>query len=69
MRLGLHLYPKALEQHLHDLGAVASNVDTPVHLDTNILGYLYKLHPPARKEFFAWTNRLELIDGRLFIPA
>ena len=69
MRLGLQLYPKTLEQHLHDLGKVASNANTQVYLDTNILGYLYQLHPAARNEFFAWTSELELIDGRLFIPA
>lgn len=69
MRLGLRLYPKTIEQHLHDLGKVASDSNTQVYLDTNILGYLYKLHPAARKEFFAWTNELVLVDGRLFIPA
>ncbi len=69
MRLGLQLYPKTLEQHLQDLAKVASDANTQVYLDTNILGYLYKLHPAARKEFFIWTNVLDLVDGRLFIPA
>jgi predicted nucleic acid-binding protein len=69
MRLGLQLYPKTIEQYLRDLGNVASDSNTQVYLDTNILGYLYKLHPEARKEFFSWTDELVLIDGRLFIPA
>lgn len=69
MRLGLHLLPKTVDQYLHDLGVIAANSNTLVFLDTNILGYLYKLHAAARKEFFNWANELNLVEARLFIPA
>lgn len=69
MRLGLQVYPKTLDQYLRDLGNIVSDTNTQVYLDTNILGYLYKLHPEARKEFFGWTSELELTEGRIFIPA
>lgn len=69
MRLGLHVIQKTVDQYLRELGEIAASSDTSVFFDTNILGYLYKLHSAARKEFFDWVTELDFIDGRLFIPA
>ncbi len=68
MRLGLHVLPNTIDEYLENLGRIAQDPNTLVFLDTNILGYLYKLHSAARKEFFNWTAELELVDGRLYIP-
>lgn len=69
MRLGQHILPNTEEQYLKALGRTAEDPETYVILDTSILGYLYKLHAAARKDFFNWTTELELTFGRLFIPA
>jgi hypothetical protein len=69
MRLGQHILPYTEERYLQELGQVAEDYETYIILDTSILGYLYKLHAAARKDFFNWTTELGLIFGRLFIPA
>lgn len=68
MRLGMHVLPKTEEQYLRELGEIAENSTTLVFLDTNILGYIYKLHSAARKDFFDWTEELSL-HKQLAIPA
>lgn len=68
MRLGMHVLPNTTDEYLESLSRIAQDSSTLVFLDTNILGYLYKLHSAARKEFFNWAAELDLIHGRLFIP-
>lgn len=69
MRLGIHLLPQTLDQYLNELGGIANDPATLILFDTNILGYLYKLHAAARRQFFLWAVELDLGYGRLGIPA
>ena len=52
MLFGHHTFDKTIDEHLREVAALASDPQTIVFLDTNILAYLYKLHEAARREFF-----------------
>lgn len=62
------VYPFSKEDYLAEIGRVLNDAETLVFLDTNVLGYLFKLLGAARNEFFTWTDRL-IIEERLKIPA
>jgi hypothetical protein len=62
------VYPFSKEDYLAEVGKVLNDANTLVFLDTNVLGYLFKLLGAARNEFFTWTDRL-IIEERLKIPA
>lgn len=62
------VYPFSKEDYLAEIGKVLNDANTLVFLDTNVLGYLFKLLGAARNEFFTWTDRL-IIEERLKIPA
>lgn len=62
------VYPFSKEDYLAEIGRVLNDAETLVFLDTNVLGYLFKLLGAARNEFFTWTDRL-IIEDRLKIPA
>lgn len=68
MLFGHHTLDRTVEEHLSDIATLASDPQTLVFIDTNILAYLYKLHDAARQEFFAWTDGL-VSANRLAVPA
>lgn len=68
MLFGHHTVDKTIDEHLQELAALATDPQTLIFLDTNILAYLYKLHEAARQEFFAWSDQV-LSAGRLAVPA
>ncbi len=68
MPFGFSVYPKTIEEYIHDIGATLDDTETVVFLDTSILSYLYKLQGAARKEFYSWAEGL-IEKGRLKIPA
>lgn len=67
MLFGHHTYDKTMDEHLQEIAALASDPQTLVFLDTNILAYLYKLHEAARREFFEWSDTVTAAS-RLAIP-
>lgn len=68
MLFGHHVIDKTFDEHVRDIAALASDPQTLIFLDTNILSYLYKLHEAARREFFVWSDAL-LAANRLVVPA
>lgn len=68
MLFGFHAYDKTIDEHLRAIATLASDSQTLVFLDTNILAYLYKLHEAARSEFFVWSDSV-VAANRLVIPA
>lgn len=68
MLFGHHVVDKTFDEHVRDIAALASDPQTLIFLDTNILSYLYKLHDAARREFFVWSDAV-LAANRLVIPA
>lgn len=68
MLLGHYLIDKTFDEHVRDIANLASDPQTLIFLDTNILSYLYKLHEAARSEFFAWSDAVLAAD-RLVVPA
>lgn len=67
MLFGHHTFDKTIDEYLRDIAAIASDPQTLIFLDTNILAYLYKLHEAARDEFFMWSDKV--VDAnRLAIP-
>lgn len=67
MLFGIHTFDKTMDEHLREIAALASDPQTFVFLDTNILAYLYKLHEAARREFFEWSDTVAAAN-RLSIP-
>lgn len=67
MLFGHHTFDKTMDEHLQGIAALASDPQTLVFLDTNILAYLYKLHEAARGEFFMWSD-IVVAANRLAIP-
>lgn len=68
MLLGHYVLDKTFDEHVRDIANLASDPQTLIFFDTNILSYLYKLHEAARSEFFAWSDTV-LDANRLVIPA
>jgi hypothetical protein len=68
MLFGHYGIDKTIDEHLSEIAALASDPQTIVFFDTNILSYLYKLHEAARREFFSWCDPIAAED-RLVIPA
>lgn len=68
MLFGHHSIDKTMDEHVREIAALASDAQTLIFLDTNILSYLYKLHEAARGEFFLWSDAVAAA-GRLVIPA
>lgn len=68
MLLGHYVIDKTFDEHVRDIANLASDPQTLIFLDTNILSYLYKLHEAARSEFFAWSDAVLAAD-RLVVPA
>jgi len=68
MLFGQHAIDKTVDEHLRDIAALASDQQTLIVLDTNILTYLYKLHEAAREDFFQWSDAVAAAN-RLAIPA
>lgn len=56
-----------MDEYLQVIAALASDPQTLIFLDTNILAYLYKLHEAARGEFFMWSDTV-VAANRLVIP-
>lgn len=68
MLLGNYFIDKTFDEHVRDIADLASDPQTLIFFDTNILSYLYKLHEAARSEFFVWSDTV-LNSNRLVIPA
>lgn len=68
MLFGHHVIDKTVDEHVREIAALASDPQTLIFLDTNILSYLYKLHEAARREFFAWSDAV-LAANRMVVPA
>lgn len=68
MLFGQYVIDKTIEEYVTEIADLASDSQTLIFLDTNIVAYLYKLHEAARREFFAWSDRIAA-EGRLFVPA
>lgn len=68
MLFGHHVIDKTFDEHVRDIADLASDPQTLIFLDTNILSYLYKLHEAARQEFFAWSDAVAATN-RLVVPA
>ena len=68
MLFGNHTVDKTMVEHLREIAALASDPQTLVFLDTNIIAYLYKLHEAARQEFFVWSDSIATTN-RLVVPA
>jgi len=68
MLFGHYGIDKTIDEHVSEIAALASDPQTIIFFDTNILSYLYKLHEAARREFFAWSDEIAAAD-RLVIPA
>lgn len=68
MLFGHHVIDKTVDEHIGGIAALASDPQTLIFLDTNILSYLYKLHEAARREFFAWSDAVAA-SNRLVVPA
>lgn len=68
MLFGYHTFDKTIDEHQREIAALASDPQTLVFIDTNILAYLYKLHEAARREFFVWSDAV-VTENRLAIPA
>ena len=68
MPFSFSIYPNSKEAYLTEVGTVLEDQGTLVFIDTNVLGYLFKLLGAARNEFFAWTDHL-IAEERLRIPA
>lgn len=68
MPFSFSIYPDSKETYLTEVGTVLDDPSTLVFLDTNVLGYLFKLLGAARNEFFAWSDHL-IAEDRLKIPA
>jgi len=68
MLFGHNVVDRTREEHLREIAALASDPQTLIFLDTNILTYLYKLHEAARLEFFQWSDGVARTN-RLVIPA
>lgn len=68
MLFGHHVIDKTVDEHVRTIAALASDPQTLIFLDTNILSYLYKLHEAARREFFAWADAVAGAS-RLVVPA
>ncbi|WP_374005502.1 PIN-like domain-containing protein [Delftia lacustris] len=68
MLFGQYVIDKTIEEYVKEIADLASDPKTLIFIDTNIVAYLYKLHEAARREFFAWSDRIAA-EGRLVIPA
>lgn len=68
MLFGHHVIDKTVDEHVREIAALASDPQTLIFLDTNILSYLYKLHEAARREFFVWSDAV-VAANRLVVPA
>lgn len=68
MLFGHHVIDKTFDEHVREIATLASDPQTLIFLDTNILSYLYKLHEAARREFFVWTDTA-VAANRLIVPA
>jgi len=68
MLFGHHVIDKTVDEHVREIAALASDRETLIFLDTNVLTYLYKLHEAARQEFFQWSGAVAAAS-RLAIPA
>jgi len=68
MLFGHHVINKTVDEHVREIAALASDPQTLIFLDTNILSYLYKLHEAARSEFFVWSDAV-VAANRLVVPA
>ena len=68
MLFGHHVINKTVDEHVREIAALASDPQTLIFLDTNILSYLYKLHEAARGEFFVWSDGVAAAN-RLVVPA
>ena len=68
MLFGHHVIKKTVDEHVREIAALASDPQTLIFLDTNILSYLYKLHEAARREFFVWSDTA-VAANRLVVPA
>lgn len=68
MLFGHHVINKTFDEHVREIAALASDPQTLIFLDTNILSYLYKLHEAARREFFVWSDAVKDAN-RLVVPA
>lgn len=68
MLFGHHVIDKTFDEHVRAIADLASDSQTLIFLDTNILSYLYKLHEAARREFFAWADAVAAAN-RLVVPA
>ncbi|MGE8189808.1 PIN-like domain-containing protein [Pseudomonas sp. NPDC086278] len=68
MLFGHHVIDKTVDEHVREIAALASDPQTLIFIDTNILSYFYKLHEAARREFFVWSDTV-LAENRLVVPA
>lgn len=68
MLFGHHVVERTIDEHVREIADLASDRQTLIFLDTNVLTYLYKLHGAARREFFQWSDAVAA-KGRLFVPA
>lgn len=68
MLFGQYVIDKTIEEYVTEVADLASDPQTLIFIDTNIVAYLYKLHEAARREFFAWSDGIAA-EGRLFVPA
>lgn len=68
MLFGQYVIDKTIEEYVAEIADLASDPQTLIFIDTNIVAYLYKLHEAARREFFAWSDGIAA-QGRFFVPA
>lgn len=68
MLFGQYAIDKTIEEYVQTIADLASDPQTLIFIDTNVIAYLYKLHEAARREFFAWSDGIAAQD-RFFVPA
>lgn len=68
MLFGQYVIDKTIEEYVSEIADLASDPQTLIFIDTNVVAYLYKLHEAARREFFAWSDGIAA-QGRFFVPA
>lgn len=68
MLFGQYVIDKTIEEYVTEIADLASDPQTLIFIDTNVISYLYKLHEAARREFFAWSDGIAAQD-RFFVPA
>lgn len=68
MLFGQYVIDKTIEEYVQEIADLASDPQTLIFIDTNVVAYLYKLHEAARREFFAWSDGIAAQD-RFFVPA